>query len=635
MSDFLFNLLPGIYRELDGRGTRALEALLRVINAERQTLEGDAGQLYDDWFVESCDPDTLRSIAALLGLDLRLTSRAAVANAIASRRRKGTFASLEHAIADATGWAATAQLIRAEAHSSAQKSAPQSPTNPAPESAPTAAPPEAPIASTTLHIAIWRQSAVCVTAATPYRLGEGRYTFHPMGIDIPLFHAPPVNYEIEQTYTADFLPCRLSHSKHLDREHSLAIVQLAEENSVAKDLSFEFADLSAWELHGQGRPKRQDKQPGALVDPTLGRFLLLDETTGEAEPATAVEVPPSLLRVNYAYAASNDTGGGPYPRLAKETGDAWLAYVHSLAPATNCPPYLFRTLDAALDAFRQSSACGTIRILDSATHVFGEIVVGPEFCGCTPSPDSRRTLTIEALSDQIPCLRGILRLSPAAPGMNIVLNSLWIDGPLLVGGELNLTLNQCTVRPEDPISPAAASPANPAQALEVARPKRGIHALRGEHPNLQVILNGCICGPIRLPQESAQLAIVDSIVDSIAGVPPPHLTYTSPPIPGPPLSLTYTTVLGPALSASVSSTDSIVAGTPANAASIFISLRYGDPGFAHLRPDAPSGLLSGAANGSEMGAFNRVNDPARERALHFVLSEFVPYGMAVTVTFES
>jgi hypothetical protein len=616
MSDFLFNLLPGIYRELDGQGNRSLEALLRVIEAERQRLEGDAAQLYDDWFVETCAPDALPRIAAFLGLDPRLTSRASVANAIASRRRKGTLAALEHAIADATGWPALAQLVR------------QMPSTPAANSAADAAPPLAQTASTTLHIAVWRQSAVCVTAATPCRLAPGRYTFNPMGIDTPLFHTPPVNDDIERPYTLDLLPHRLSHLRHSHQEQSLAILQLAEEGGEGKHLSLEFADLSAWKLQDHDRETQPDKQPKAFVDPALGRFLLFDETANDAEQAETTGGPPRPLRVNYAYSAANDTGGGPYPRLSRHAADAWLAYVHSLAPATNCPPYLFRTIEAALDAFRQSSACGTIRILDSATYASAEIVIGPEFRGCAPSPDTRRTLTIEALSDQIPCLRGTLRLMPGAPGLNIVLNSLWIDGPVLVGGELNLTLNQCTVRPEDHIAPVTA------QTPEAARAQRGIHALRGEHPNLQVTLDSCICGPVRLPQSSAQLTVADSIIDSIAGVPPPHLTHTSPPVAGPPASLTRTTVLGTALSVSLNSEDSIVAGISADATSLFLSLRYGDPNFARLRPDAADDLRNGAANGSEMGAFNRLDDPARQRALQFVLSEFVPYGMATTVTYE-
>lgn len=114
----LLEHLPYLYRERDaeiaardGLAEGPLSSLFGAIAAQIGAVEDNVEQLYDNWFVETCEPWVLPYIGALLGLN-RLpstsssvfTPRAFIANAMGSRRRKGTPAMLEQLARDSTGW---------------------------------------------------------------------------------------------------------------------------------------------------------------------------------------------------------------------------------------------------------------------------------------------------------------------------------------------------------------------------------------------------------------------------------------------------------------------------------------------------------------------------------------------------
>ena len=133
-SERLYRLLPAIYRirdyELrdpkpsDPRKDSPLEKFLLAIAQELQLLEGDIGDLYENWYIETCDDWVVPYIGDLVGIpELYAPSspetvsagqrpygiqerRAYVANTIAYRRRKGTASVLEQLARDVTGWGA-------------------------------------------------------------------------------------------------------------------------------------------------------------------------------------------------------------------------------------------------------------------------------------------------------------------------------------------------------------------------------------------------------------------------------------------------------------------------------------------------------------------------------------------------
>ncbi len=111
----MYNLLPAIYRGRDVEYGEPLRALFATIELERETLEEDIDQLYENWFIETCDEWVVPYIGDLLGMSgmhagsgETFSLRAFVANTLAYRRRKGTTAVLEQVARDLTGWNARA-----------------------------------------------------------------------------------------------------------------------------------------------------------------------------------------------------------------------------------------------------------------------------------------------------------------------------------------------------------------------------------------------------------------------------------------------------------------------------------------------------------------------------------------------
>lgn len=67
----------------------------------------------------------------------------------------------------------------------------------------------------------------------------------------------------------------------------------------------------------------------------------------------------------------------------------------------------------------------------------------------------------------------------------------------------------------------------------------------------------------------------------------------------------------------------------------FTSRRFGRPGYAQLSEAAPAGLLRGAEDGSEIGAFSRLLNPVKLDSLRAKIEEFAPFGLIPLFVFET
>src|SRR5258707_9772136 len=122
--DRLYQLLPTIQRQRDAEQGWQLQALLRVITEQVQIVEDDISQLYETWFIETCQDWVVPYIGDLIGyapgsetgepVDVKngralareraVIPRAEVANTVRFRRRKGTIAVLEDLAEAAANW---------------------------------------------------------------------------------------------------------------------------------------------------------------------------------------------------------------------------------------------------------------------------------------------------------------------------------------------------------------------------------------------------------------------------------------------------------------------------------------------------------------------------------------------------
>jgi len=107
----VWELLPPVYRDEDGRGDRpgSLRALVEILSDQAAVLRRSTDRLWDDQFVDLADDWAVPYLADLVAT--RLISalntrgrRVDVAKTIYYRRRKGTPAVLEELIGDIAGW---------------------------------------------------------------------------------------------------------------------------------------------------------------------------------------------------------------------------------------------------------------------------------------------------------------------------------------------------------------------------------------------------------------------------------------------------------------------------------------------------------------------------------------------------
>jgi hypothetical protein len=420
----LFDLLPTLYRVRDADHGRALEALLQLLEREAGVVDRDIEQLYENWFIETCDPWVVPYIGDLLGVR-RLhpvgpgtgSLRAYVANTLGYRRRKGTLSVLELLAYDVTGWRSKAveffQLLETTQYAKhvrlrslrtpdlREMDALDLVDGPFERAAHTAEVRR--IASgrgrynlPNIGIYVWRLDSYPLERATARRLGapsEGRFTVSPLGLDAPLFNRPrtetaPVDLATELDVAAPLRRRALFDELEAVRQALtdsasapaayfadppvLGVFTRADPGSdFAEVPSAEIlvADLSLW----QRPPETKDYRPkGSDQDKPLPIAVAVDPESGRMTFPSSHE--PDGVEVSFAYGFSGDLGGGPYNRsnyIHREFMRRvnWQRGVGREVPPV--PDEIVATLTEAIEAWNAQppGTVGVISILDSRTYV--------------------------------------------------------------------------------------------------------------------------------------------------------------------------------------------------------------------------------------------------------------------------
>lgn len=568
--DRLYELLPALYRARDAERGEPLRVLLAIIGEELARIETDIGDLYDDWFIETCAEWVVPYIGDLLGVrHLRqlhevadFSQRAYVANTLRYRRRKGTAPVLEQLARDVTGWscrvveyferlATTQHLNHVRLHSPATASlrnanaleltgGPLETVNHTAEVRRIAAG-RGRYNIPNLGLFLSRLQPYTVQGVSPQPVSnppDGRYFFSPLGNDIPLFNRPRTEVEITRLAAEPDLPLPLRRRALYDDLEAVRagiaagqpvrsvyldparpVFQIAVPDGTGQFVPIPAVEILICDLSDWRRPPTSKTYGGTslpirvAVDPQRGRLAF---PTG---------VVPSDLMVSYTYGFAADIGGGPYTRretIAVTTpGD--LAITVAQRGVGDYP-----ALAAAIAAWQAASATnGVITILDSATYT--------EDLTLTMSPD--RTLVIQAADGQRPLIRLTDRLRVAGNGdrASLTLDGLWIEGGVeIAAGSLErLVIRHCTLVPGWRID-AAGNPQFP------NRPS--IHAA-APNPDLRLELARSISGAVHVAEDSDGLIASDAILDAFAPAVPACAASNGERI-GPPASFIRCTVRG-------------------------------------------------------------------------------------------
>lgn len=424
----LYQLLPAFYRLRDSEEGESLKALIEVIAREAGVVDADITQLYENWFIETCDEWVVPYIGDLLGVrgvhsitDADVFSlRAYVANTLSYRRRKGTAPVLEQLALDITGWRARAveffQLLETFQNVNHVRlhnvRTPDLRRTDQLELLDTAFDTIAHTADVrhissdrgrhnipNIGLFLWRLQSYPMTGVTArHATGKGFY-INPLGFDSHLFNRPQTErvithlaeeinvpgllrrrplydeLEVRRQALADEQKPVCTYFDGSDDPMALEIVYVDNPDPVkVKPEEILICNLEDWHLppekkiykhiESDGIEKDVEQVIKAAVDPVRGRLTL---------PAAAdVE----KVQVGYAYGFSGDVGGGPYDRqkfvssaLPKDHTFDWQVGVSKEKTAA-AGEKIFDNLKDAVAAWNVSTdvSSGVITIMDNHTY---------------------------------------------------------------------------------------------------------------------------------------------------------------------------------------------------------------------------------------------------------------------------
>ncbi len=358
--DRLYELLPTIYRMRDVEQGEPLKALLRVITEQVNLVEQDINQLYENWFIETCEDWVVPYIGDLVGYEpvhdagepssvetlqgrqrnRILIPRREVANTIRYRRRKGTLSLLELLANDVAGWPARAvefytllswtqalnhmRLERARTSDMRDGNTLDLIDSPFDQAAHTVDVRRINSSHSrgyynipSVGLFVWRLRSYSVTGTAAYCTeseGPHCFTFSVLGNDSPLYMNPVT--ESDPTHIADEfnlpVPIRMrlfeDHKARLygaDKSMQILVGEKQGDKIVRSPVPADQiipADLSDWSYI----PRRGK----VAVDPVLGRIAFASR-----------HWPKNGVWVDYHYGFSADMGGGEYARELPQPSD--------------------------------------------------------------------------------------------------------------------------------------------------------------------------------------------------------------------------------------------------------------------------------------------------------------------------
>ena len=380
--DRLFELLPYIYRLRDSEQGYALQALLRVIGEQVNLVEADIDQLYENWFIETCEDWLVPYIGDLVGYQILneagepgnaaaererarerfLIPRSDAANTIRYRRRKGTLALLELLARDVAGWPARAVefyrlLSGAQAVNHLHLQRGQTTDLRQGLSLSKINRPFDPLAHLvdvrrinsnteqgrynlpSVGVFVWRLKSYSVTQTQARCLEEINprcYSFSVLGNDTPLYNQPAPESDPNQIAEALNLPTPIRRRPFEDRAN------MPPDNfpTASADYYGSPDDPKSLLIWTPNWPYPDTPQPlpramiipadlsdwqynapenKVLVDPELGRLVFPQH-----------QLPGDGVRVSYHYAFSADIGGGEYSRPISQAQGAQVIQVATL-----------------------------------------------------------------------------------------------------------------------------------------------------------------------------------------------------------------------------------------------------------------------------------------------------------------
>ena len=694
----LYDRMPEVHRTRDAELGFPLRALLRALGDQVADETDAISRLYDNWFIETCDASLVPAFAELVGLALDPPGvdaehrRRQVADALATRRRKGTLSVLEDLALEATGWPARALELGSRTAATASVRFPELRRRPLLDLsdgeqleplAGTAMPALADVRRissarrvgagnlATVAVAVWRLVAEGVEQAPAANVQDSNhYTFDPLGRDRALCVRPSRRNSGAAPALDLDVPApigRLALERNLEDYYGPGrSIQVYRGGHLVPHSAIVVADLGGWYYR---------TPPGRVsIDPVLGRISF----PSRHAPEEGVFVTCSTLSMGVI-------GGGHYERPASPPidEDPLVLPVRQRARGGH------RSIGAALGAWRGELGAGrraaVIEIADDGVYAerlhvrlgAGERLEIRAAPGCRPillpteryrdEPDVLRIAGPDRPGDEDAGARGPVAVCEADLPV-VTFDGVWIAGhPVRLAGQLGtVTFRHCTL-----------VPASGTVQLQGRHDGRDRSLLIAAMP-CTVAIRSSVVGRICVTSdevgfEPVPLTVEDSVVDAsepagraIAGADDDPAWVA--------LTLKRSTVLGGvAVTAVGLIEDSILtaalrcerrqqgavrfswvplgsrtpartgchpppAADPADVALLeprFDSVRWGEAAYARLARDAPQEIVRGAHDEGELGVYHDLFDGQRAADLRARLREFAPAGIDIDIRFST
>jgi hypothetical protein len=570
-TDELYELLPPLYRVRDVESGGALQALLDVLEREADVVERDLEGLYENLFIETCDPWVVAYIGDLLGVR-RLhpvgpgtgSLRAYVANTLGYRRRKGTLAVLEQLAYDVTGWRSKAveffQLLETTQYAKHVRlqnvrtpdlrdaNALELVGGPFERAAHNAEVRR--IASgrgrynlPNVGIFVWRLDSYPLERVSARRVGavaDGRFSTSPLGLDAPLFSRPRTEMKLVDLATELDVPTPLRRRRLYDELEAMRQASVDGVSSTPAyfatppvlqvftrpDPGAAFtetpaqqilvADLSLWQ-----RPPKTKSYTAAGSDASTTRKIAvaLDPVLGRLTFPAGQE--PHAVEVSSAYGFPGDLGGGPYDRSEHLDTDLAARVTWQRGVGRELTPVQDEIVPTVADAIAAWNAepagtVGVIAVLDCRTYgeALPAIELGPGdellvVAADWPGPD--RTPGTWVPSGRRPHLAADVTVTAAAAGEGEIAGRLRLDGLLVEGSVRVLGGDLGLLRLAD----CTFVPAPTTLVVESSG------SPDGDNGALEVALERTITGGIQLAAAVPELSLDTCIVQADAAVSAP------------------------------------------------------------------------------------------------------------------
>jgi len=688
-ADKLYRLLPAIYRIRDSENGEVLKAFMAVLAQQADVVDEDIANLYDNWFIETCDEWVMPYIGNLLGVrnlhpiseKATFSQRARVANTLGYRRRKGTATMLEQLAHDTTGWDArvveffellgTTQYInhiRLDNH--------RTPDIRDGEKLELLDTPFDTVAHTAevrhiensrgrynipnIGIYLWRLLAYPVKEAPAFSHNNGLFSFSQLGNDIRLFNHPateqnPTHLAVEVNVPAPMRRRAFFTSKELYYGENKSLHIKADGRDIKPD-EIVPCDLSEW--------KHRPPNGMVAVDPVLGRIAFPSGVT------------PSDVQVDYYYGFSSEVGGGFYDRRTS-IGQTTEGMTYDIGKSL-----IIKTIKDAIASWEADGRPNAVFCIKDS-QVYDENI---KLKFVIPAGV---TLEIRADNEERPVLRltDPITIKGETAGKDQPGGQMIIDGLLIAGSDIkildgdlgSLQFLHSTLVPGIDLNTDSTPKSGGQESLTVEK----------GNLRLDTTINRSITGGLAL-KGTDRLSIRDSIIDGLDGFA----------IKGPSVVIEESTILGSVSVRSVTlGSNSIFTGkviaeriqegcmrfsyfpkgskvphqyrcqpdtaiqnavkkeldaalaknpgmTPLEQKQLeenirkkfekeipvwlmpgFTDLHYGHPGYAQLYLQCPVEILEGAEDEAEMGVFHHLQQPQREANLRASLEEYMRVGL--------